>query len=155
MIGRIYRFVKRLAADIMGVGESRVWIEPNPDEETRERVESVSSREDVRKLIHDGVVRKRPASTPSRGRKRLKLLRKRKGRRRGSGRRKGPRIDEKEMWIAKIRAQRKYLKMLRDKKLIDRRTYRRLYLLAKGGTFRSIAHIRTYLKEHKLIKRRI
>jgi len=155
LIGRIYRFIRRLAADIMGVGESRVWIDPNPSDETRERIESVSSREDVRRLIHDGVIGKKPASTPSRGRKRIKLLKKRKGRRRGPGRRKGPWVDEKELWIAKIRAQRKYLRMLRDKKLIDRATYRKLYMLAKGGTFRSIAHIRMYLEERKLIKKRI
>jgi len=145
------KFVRRLAASELKVGESRVWIDPAEFE----RVSMVISREEVRRLIHDGVILKRPPSTPSRGRKRIRLLKKRKGRRRGKGSRKGPRITKKELWIRKIRVQRKYLKYLREKRLIDRKTYRRLYLLAKGGTFRSVAHLKLYIKEHKLFKKLI
>ena len=58
------------------------------------------------------------------------------------------------MWISKIRAQRKFLKNLRERRLIDKKTYRRLYRLSKGGFFRSIAHLKLYIKEHKLIKKR-
>ncbi len=144
------KFVKRLAAEILKVGESRVWIDP----EQIERAAAAISREDVKRLIKDGVIEKRPPSTPSRGRKRLARIRKRKGRGRGPGKRKGPRISRKELWIMRIRAQRKFLRMLKEKRLIDRRTYRRLYMLAKGGMFRSVAHLKAYIEEHKLIKRR-
>ncbi|HDD33891.1 MAG TPA: 50S ribosomal protein L19e, partial [Thermofilaceae archaeon] len=41
------RMVRRLAAEILGVGESRVWIDP----EKLERVETAVTREDVRRLI--------------------------------------------------------------------------------------------------------
>jgi len=112
------------------------------------------SREQVKKLIHDGVIKKLPPSTPSRGRIRIRKMQKRKGRRRGHGKRKGPRFDEKELWINKIRAQRKFLKKLRERKLVDRKTYRRLYRLAKGGFFRNIAHLKLYITEHKLVKKR-
>jgi len=145
----VVRMVRRLAADILGVGESRVWIDP----EKLDRVETAVTREDVRRLIHDGVIRKLPPSTPSRGRWRIRRLQRKKGRRRrGPGRRRGPWISEKELWIMRIRAQRRYLRMLRDKGIIDARTYRRLYMLAKGGMFRSVAHIRMYLREHGLLK---
>jgi len=144
------RFVRRLAAQILGVGESRVWIDP----EKIERVSMVISKEDVRRLIHDGVIRKRPKSTPSRGRTRIRHKAKKKGRRRGHGSRKGPRFDEKEIWMAKIRLQRRYLKWLRERKLIDRKTYRLLYGLSKGGAFRSLSHLKMYIAEHNLLKKR-
>ncbi len=144
------RLVRRLAAAELKVGESRVWIDTSP--EYAERLSMAISREDVRKLIKDGIIVKRPPSTPSRGRARLRHLRKKKGRGRGPGKRKGPRFDEKRMWINKIRAQRRFLKALRERGIIDRRTYRRLYRLAKGGFFRDLQHLKLYMREHKLLK---
>lgn len=142
--------IKRMAAEILKVGESRIWIDP----EKADELYDIVSREQVKKLIHDGVIKKLPPSTPSRGRIRMKKEKKKKGRRRGHGKRKGPRYDEKDVWISKIRAQRKFLKNLRERKLIDKKTYRRLYRLSKGGFFRSIAHLKLYIREHKLIRKR-
>jgi len=140
---------RRLAAEILDVGESRIWIDP----EKLDRVAAVISREEVRKLIKDGVIKVRPPSTPSRGRIRARLMQKKKGRRRGPGSRKGSRVNEKDLWVAKIRALRRYLRYLRKRKLIDRRTYRKLYLMTKGGAFRSVRHLKTYLIEHDLMRR--
>ncbi len=141
--------VRRLAAEILKVGESRIWIDP----EQLDRVASVISKEEVRKLIKEGVIQVRPPSTPSRGRIRKRHEQKKKGRRRGPGSRKGPRYDEKELWVARIRAIRKFLKYLRRRKIIDRRTYRMLYRLAKGGMFKSVRHLKTYIIEHNLARR--
>jgi len=141
--------VRRLAAEILGVGVHRVWIDP----QQLERVATVISKEEVRKLIKEGVIRKRPVKGISRHRIRIRKMKKKRGRRRGPGSRKGPRYDERELWISRIRAIRKFLKHLRDRKIIDKRTYRRLYLLAKGGTFRNVSHLKTYIKEHKLARR--
>jgi len=140
--------IRRMAAEELKVGVSRVWIDP----EQTERLSMVISREEVRRLIKDGVIRKRPPSTPSRGRARLRHEKRKKGRRRGPGKRKGPRFDEKEIWVNRIRAQRRFLRALRDRGIIDRSTYRRLYRLAKGGFFRSLAHLKLYIKEHNLAK---
>lgn len=137
------RSVRRMAAQLLKVGESRVWIDP----ESIERVETAITREDVRRLIEDGVIRKRPPSTPSRGRWRIKREKRKKGRARGPGSRKGPRMDEKDLWIARVRAQRKFLKMARERGLIDARTYRRLRALVKGGMFKSVSHLKTHLRE--------
>lgn len=137
------RTVKRLAAEILKVGESRVWIDPS----AVERVEAAVTRGDVRALIKEGVIRELPPSTPSRGRWRVRRVQRKKGRGRGPGRRKGPRISEKELWMARIRAQRKFLKLLKEKGVIDSKTYRRLRALAKGGAFRSVRHLKTYLQE--------
>jgi len=143
--------IRRMAAEELKVGVSRVWIDP----EATDRLIMVVSREDVRRLIKDGIIRKRPPSTPSRGRARIRHEKRKKGRRRGPGKRKGPRFDEKELWVNRIRAQRRFLRALRDKGIIDRRTYRRLYRLAKGGFFRSLAHLKLYIREHKLAKAEI
>lgn len=140
--------VRRIAASILGVGESRVWINP----EKLEQVETAVTREDVRRLIKEGVISKLPPATPSRGRWRLKRLQIKKGRRRGSGRHKGPWVEEKEIWVQRIRAQRSYLKYLHEKGLIDSKLYRRLRNQVKGGEFRSIAHLKAHLKEIGLLK---
>ncbi|RLE72308.1 MAG: 50S ribosomal protein L19e [Thermoprotei archaeon] len=135
------KLVRRLASEILKVGKNRIWI----DMENIDRISSVLSREDVRKLIKEGVIRKRPVHTPSRGR--IKV------RKRGPGSRKGRSIDKKELWIRKVRAQRRYLRMLRDRRIISRKTYRRLYVLVKGNMFRSIRHLRSYILEHRLSER--
>ncbi|ENN96559.1 50S ribosomal protein L19e, partial [Methanocaldococcus villosus KIN24-T80] len=80
---------------------------------------------------------------------------KKKGRRRGPGSRrgaKGARTPQKERWMATIRALRKTLKHLRDEGKIDTKTYRKLYRMAKGGAFRSRAHLFLYMKEHEILK---
>jgi large subunit ribosomal protein L19e len=123
---------KRLAADIMSVGQSRIWIDP----ERLEDIESAATREDVRRLIGEGAIRKRPPSKPSKGRARLKLVAKRKGRRSGPGSRKGAK-RESVGWVEKVRAQRKLLKDLRDRGEISRSVYRELYRKVKGGVFAS------------------
>lgn len=128
--------VRRLAADILKVGESRIWIDP----EKLEEVENAVTRADVRRLIKSGVIRKRPSSTPSRGRVRAK------GGRRGPGSKKGAKGARISVtWVEKIRAQRKLLKELRDRKIISRRVYRRLYLMVKGGAFASKRALMNYV----------
>ncbi len=139
---------RRLASEVLGVGESRIWIDPTHLDD----VAAAISREDVRRLIKEGIIKVLPPSTPSRGRHRLRRLKKKKGRGRGPGSRKGPRVDEKRLWIARVRAQRRFLKALKSKGLIDSRDFWRVYRLIKGGMFRSVAHLKLYLSEHKLLK---
>ena len=59
---------KRLAAQLLKVGVSRVWIDP----EDTERVSSAITREEIRKLIHERSIRKVPEAGISRGRKRTR-----------------------------------------------------------------------------------
>jgi len=128
--------VRRIAADILKVGKSRVWISP----ERVDEVESAVTREDVRRLIKDGAIAKRPSSAPSRGRKRLFAQERRAGRHGGAGSRKGakgarrPRTLE---WPARVRALRRTLRKLMDSGKIESARYRSLYLQIKGGRFSS------------------
>jgi len=132
--------VKRLAADILKVGESRIWIDP---ERTGE-VEDAVTRADVRRLIKSGVIRERPASTPSRGRVRMRSGRSGPGSRKGA---KGARMTV--TWVEKVRAQRRLLRQLRDKGVVSRRLYRRLYLMVKGGAFASRRVLLNYVASLK------
>mmetsp|Transcript_898 Transcript_898/g.2272 ORF Transcript_898/g.2272 Transcript_898/m.2272 type:complete len:96 (+) Transcript_898:41-328(+) len=78
---------KRLAASVLGVGERKVWLDPN---EVREIV-MANSRKDIRKLVKDGFVIKKPVAIHSRSRVRKNLAAKRKGRHCGPGNRQGTR----------------------------------------------------------------
>ncbi len=143
---------KRLAAEILGVGVSRVKIKP----EEAERVSEALTREDVKKLIKEGIIYVEPVH--GNAHRWLERRRKRqKGHRRGCGKRKGKktaRLPEKEAWMHRIRKMRRHLRYLRDNKRIDARTYRRLYMLAKGGMFKSLSALQSYITEHSLLKKK-
>ncbi|MCE4625650.1 MAG: 50S ribosomal protein L19e [Desulfurococcales archaeon] len=149
-----YRLQRRLAAEILGVGESRIWISPDP--EHAEDIEQAVTKKDVLMLIKRGIIKVKPKKGNSHSRWLERHRQRVKGRRRGHGKRKGKasaRLDPKEVWMARIRKIRRYLKYLRDHGMIDRRTYRRLYRLAKGGTYKSLADLRRHLVEEGLLKK--
>ncbi len=135
---------RRLAAEILGVGIHRIWMDP----ERLEDIEMAITREEIKKLIHEGAIRVKPEKGISRGRKRKAKKQKRKGRRSGPGSRKGPKGEVE--WKDKIRAIRRELRRLRDRGIIDRSTYRKLYLMAKGGAFKSRSDLLRYVKEQVL-----
>ena len=140
---------KRLAAEVLKVGTSRVWIDPAFEDE----VSLAITREDIKRLIDERAIQKRPATGVSRGRARFVLEQKRKGQRKGPGTKKGKataKLTGKDRWMIRIRPMRKELRSLRNSKRITSRTYRELYLMAKGNAFRNTAHIRTYISERKL-----
>ncbi|MFW9801513.1 MAG: 50S ribosomal protein L19e [Candidatus Thorarchaeota archaeon] len=140
---------KRLAAEVMKVGVSRVWIDPEFEDE----VSLAITRNDIRRLVDEGAIQRKQKIGVSRGRARHILRQKRKGQRKGPGKRKGKhtsKLSSKDRWMMKIRPMRKELKKLRDEGKITRRVYRDLYLKAKGNAFRNTAHLRTYIAERKL-----
>ena len=131
---------KRIAAQVLKVGEGRVWIDP---EATADVVEAIT-REDIRGLIKDGSITVKQKKGVSRARARVRATQKRLGRRTGHGSRKGAkgaRASRKKRWITKIRALRRRLKQLRDEGFMDKTTYRTLYNKANGGEFRNVAHL--------------
>ncbi|RJS84305.1 50S ribosomal protein L19e, partial [Candidatus Bathyarchaeota archaeon] len=118
---------RRLAASILKVGENRVWIDPKRMED----VESAITREEIRKLIHEGAIKAHKKKGVSRGRARIIHQKKKKGLRRGPGSRSGARKarqPRKKMWIMKIRALRRRLRLLKERHVISRSVYRRLYV---------------------------
>jgi len=143
---------RKLAARILKVGENRVWIDP-------ERLDDIAlaiRRDDIRRLIHEGAIRRIPIQGVSRGRAKIVHEKQRRGLRSGPGSRKGKptaRLSSKERWMIKIRAIRRHLKKLRARRIIKPRDYRQLYRLSKGGVFPSIRRVDMYIQEHKMKRR--
>ncbi|MEM3587494.1 MAG: 50S ribosomal protein L19e [Candidatus Jordarchaeaceae archaeon] len=147
------RSQRKMAAKILKVGENRIWIDP----ENIDNVSMAVRKEDIRALIKSKVIRVREVVGTSRGRTRSLVEKKRKGQRRGPGKRRGAkysRISRKRLWIHKIRPIRRVLKGLRARRAITPAVYRKLYLMAKGGVFRNVTHLKTYIKEQRLMKKR-
>ncbi|MEM2341137.1 MAG: 50S ribosomal protein L19e [Candidatus Bathyarchaeia archaeon] len=147
------RSQRRMAAEILGVGEERVWIDP----ERIEDVETAITREDIKRLIHEGVIRKVKEKGVSRARARIIHEKKKRGRRRGVGSRSGSvnaRMDSDRVWVEKIKALRRRLRELKEKRIITTKVYRQLYLKAKAGVFKSISDLHRYIEVHGLRRRR-
>jgi large subunit ribosomal protein L19e len=142
---------RRIAAQILGCGEGRVWIDPDRIEDVADAI----TRADIRTAIESGTIRARPKKGVSRGRARYNIAQKSKGRRRGIGSRKGTfgaRSPEKKRWIQTIRPIRSTLRELRDQGKITPAIYRNFYMKAKGGMFKSRAHIVSHLKTEGHLK---
>ncbi len=145
---------RNIAADILGIGVNRVYIDPDAADE----VQMALTRRDIRALIHSGVIKARKIQGISRGRARELHIKRIRGQRRGHGSRKGrktARSDMRRDWINRIRKQRAYLKALRDKNFLDKATYRILYRRAKGGMFRSANYLRMYIQDNRMSKRKL
>jgi large subunit ribosomal protein L19e len=144
---------RRLAAEILKVGQNRVWI--NPDR--MDDVESAITREEVRKLVHEKIIVSLPEKGVSRSRAKTVQDKKRRGRRKGRGSLTGSghaRVSKKEAWMLKIRSLRKKLRELKASRVITETTYRQLYKMASSGRFTSIADLERYLKAHELWRKR-
>lgn len=81
---------RRLAAQILKIGQNRVWIDP----ERIEDAEGAITRDEVRKLVHEGTIRSKPEKGVSRGRGRILHLKKKKGRGVEQGAERGPLTQE-------------------------------------------------------------
>ena len=144
---------RRLAAQILKIGQNRVWIDP----EKMDDVEGAITREEVRKLIHEKVIMSLPEKGVSRSRAKAVREKKRVGRRKGAGSRTGSahaKISKKEVWMSKIRSLRKRLRELKANRVITESTYRKVYAIAGSGKFESIAELERYLRAHELWRKR-
>jgi len=144
---------RRLAAQVLKIGQNRVWIDP----EKADDVEAAITRDEVRRLIHQGTIKASPEKGISRGRARIIHEKKKKGRRSGPGSRTGSshaRVSKKHAWMSKIRALRKKLRTLKTKKMIAENAYQKLYRMAGSGRFESVADLERYMKAHELWRKR-
>ena len=148
---KLLKLQRRLAARILKSGERRIKFDSERLSEIQEAITAI----DIKNLIKKKVIVKVQKKGHSRSKARKIKEQKSKGRRKGAGSREGTRtarLPRKKAWMAKVRSQRKYLRVLKEKQLIDNQIYRNIYRKIGGGYFRSKRHIQLYLNEHNLFK---
>ena len=138
---------KRLAADVLDVGRNRIWLDPAAQGDIAQAI----TREEIRELVEEGLIRAEDARGNSRGRARERNKKRAYGHQKGPGKRKGTkgaRQNEKEQWQNQIRAQRRKLRELRDQGELTPTQYRQLYKKAGGGEFRSVRYLLNYIDDN-------
>lgn len=130
--------VRRLAADLFGIGENKIRISPDHLGEA----EGALTREDVRGLIQKGIVTKaKPQGRASTN----------KDKARGMAHRRGNRIPSKVAWMEKVRSQRRFLKDLLAGGVLKRADKWNVYMKIKSGMFKSKRAMLLYLKDNRLV----
>ncbi len=144
---------KKLSAKVLKCGVHQVRFNPSEQEEIKKAITTF----DIRRLVKKKIIIKLQDKGVSRVRAKKRSAQKRKGRQAGQGSRKGTpnaRASSKTKWVNSVRAQRAFLRRLWDKELISLDTFKLLYRRIKGGYFRSVNHMKIYLKDNKLFTRK-
>ena len=136
---------KRLAARVTGVGVHRIRF----DTDHLDDIADAITRENIRSLITANTIRIKSFTGTSKGRAHEKKAQKNKrGTTQGSKQgRKGARVGKKEVYVAKVRALRRLLKIAKDRKDLTNPEFWTLYKKVGGNTVRNKAHLRLLMEE--------
>jgi len=140
--------IRRMAAEILKVGKTKIVF----SEKDKSRIAESMTKEDVRQLIKEGIVKKRKDNYHSRARARKLKEKKTKGRKRGKGKRKGTikaRTNKKKAWMKKVRSQRKKIKELKKTGKMEKGEYTKIYRMIKGNYFKGKKYVEAMVKGDK------
>jgi large subunit ribosomal protein L19e len=138
---------KRLASRVTGVGIHRIKF----DTDHLDDIADAITRQNIRSLITANTIKIKPIVGTSKGRAHTKKAQKNKrGTTQGSKQgRKGARVGKKEVYVAKVRALRRLLKIAKDRKDLTNPEFWALYKKVGGNTVRNKAHLRMLMDEIK------
>ena len=138
---------KRLAARVTGVGVHRIRF----DTDHLDDIADAITRQNIRSLITANTIKIKSFTGTSRGRAQTKLdQRKKRGTGQGSKKgTKGARVGKKTVYVAKVRALRRLLKIAKDRKDLTNPEFWILYKKVGGNTVRNKAHLRLLMDEIK------
>ena len=141
------RAKKRLASRVTGVGIHRI----NFDTDDLDDIADAITRENIRSLITANTIRMKSFTGTSKGRAHVKKAqRNKRGTKQGSKRgSKGARVGKKTVYVAKVRALRRLLKIAKDRKDLTNPEFWILYKKVGGTTVRNKAHLSTMMEEIK------
>ncbi len=136
---------KRLAARVTGVGVHRIKF----DTDHLDDIADAITRENIRSLITANTIKIKSFTGTSRGRAHEKKAQRNKrgttqGSKQGS---KGARVGKKTVYVAKVRALRRLLKIAKDRKDLTNPEFWILYKKVGGNTVRNKAHLRTLMDD--------
>ena len=136
---------KRLVSRIVGVGVNRVRF----DNDHLDDVADAITRDDIRSLITANTITIKSFTGTSKGRAQTKKAqRNKRGTTQGSKQgTKGARVGKKTVYVAKVRALRRLLKIAKDRKDLTNPEFWTLYKKVGGNTVRNKAHLRTLMDE--------
>ena len=136
---------KRLVARVTGVGVHRVKF----DTDHLDDVADAITRSNIRSLITAKKIKIKAIAGTSRGRSQFKKSQKgKRGTTQGSKQgRKGARVGKKDVYVAKVRALRRLLKIAKDRKELTNPEFWALYKKVGGNTVRNKAHLRLLMEE--------
>lgn len=138
---------KRLAARVLGVGVHRIrFLEDHLDD-----VRNAITRQEIRSLVTANTITVKPFTGTSKGRAHTKKSqRNKRGTKQGSKQgRKGARVGKKEVYVIKVRALRRLLRIAKIREEITNDEFWLLYKKIGGNTVRNKAHLRALMEEVK------
>lgn len=138
---------KDLAAQILKVGITKIYIDPNQTNKVKEAM----TKDDIRSLIAERVIKKRQINQQSKARSKILKEKKQKGRKKGKGKRKGTkkaRTEKKKSWISRVRAQRRTLKELKktNPEQVKEKGYSNIYKKIKGNYFKGKNYLKKFIE---------
>ncbi len=139
--------LKSMASKILKKGKHKLKLNTEKLVTNKKMVSDAITKDDARKIIIEGVVKKKPNTGHSRGRARILLEKKKLKRKRGLGKRKGTKSARKTTneYNLKVRALRKKLRELKKEDKLNGKNYNKTYLRIKGNYFKGKKHLEEYI----------